>query len=269
MIRRIFSDMDGTILNGSGHVSERTAAAIKRSRIPFTLVSARAPIEMQESVHILNLHGPQIAFNGGLIFTPGEDGIDVISERYVPGRTARTLISAIVRHFPQVSVSLYDAKHWYAQQADAGVRMEQKLTGQTAQLVQWADLLRDDLPVFKIMLITFDPQIMVALHAYINGLGITGISVQQSGDQYLEITSGEAKKSRGIRYIFDRFHLSRADTAAFGDGHNDLPMLNMVGYPIVMANALPEIKAVAVHVTSSNDADGIAAALKEYAPLQR
>ncbi len=257
------------MLNSTGHVSHRTVVAIKKSKIPVTLVSARAPIEMQETVALLGLHSPQIAFNGGLIFNPLVNGIDVISERYVDGGVASTLIGAVTSRFPQVSVSMYDAHNWYAAAVDAGVQMEQQLTGQTATIVKWADVLRDNARVFKIMLITKDPQIMLALHAYLKNMALPGVSIQQSGDYYLEITSAEAKKSRGIHYVLDRYHLVSYDTAAFGDGHNDLPMLKLVGYPIVMANAQPEIKAVAAYVTASNDEDGIVQALQEYAPFQR
>ena len=67
-IQHIFSDMDGTLLNGVGRVSERNARRIRRSQIPLTLVSARAPMEMKEALKALNLTGPQVAFNGGLIY---------------------------------------------------------------------------------------------------------------------------------------------------------------------------------------------------------
>lgn len=68
MIKRIFADMDGTLLTPEGIVSDATAQAIKASHIPVTLVSARAPLEMKDAINKLGLNTPQIGFNGGLIY---------------------------------------------------------------------------------------------------------------------------------------------------------------------------------------------------------
>lgn len=43
-IKRIFTNMDGALLNSKGQVSERNARRIRRADIPITLVSARAPM---------------------------------------------------------------------------------------------------------------------------------------------------------------------------------------------------------------------------------
>lgn len=59
-------------------------------------------------------------------------------------------------------------------------------------------------------------------------------------------------------------HLTKIETAAFGDGHNDLPMLEMVGNPIVMDNAAPEIKTIAKYITKSNIEDGVGYGITHY-----
>lgn len=46
-IKRIFLDMDGSLLNSQGRVSDYNAQLIRDSGIPITLVSARDPIEMK------------------------------------------------------------------------------------------------------------------------------------------------------------------------------------------------------------------------------
>ena len=43
MIKHLFSDMDGTVLNSNGEISEVNISAIKERKLPFTLVSARSP----------------------------------------------------------------------------------------------------------------------------------------------------------------------------------------------------------------------------------
>jgi Cof subfamily protein (haloacid dehalogenase superfamily) len=51
---------------------------------------------------------------------------------------------------------------------------------------------------------------------------------------------------------------------AIGDNHNDAEMLSLVGIPVVMENAVPELKTRGWHVTHTNDEDGVAAAIERF-----
>ena len=117
---------------------------------------------------------------------------------------------------------------------------------------------------FKIMMITFDETTMRELAKYLQSLDLPEITIQRSGKAYLEITHHLAKKSKGIAYILQKEQLTKEETAAFGDGHNDLPMLEMVGYPIVMDNAFDDIKAIAYKTTKSNDEDGVGYGIHKF-----
>jgi Cof subfamily protein (haloacid dehalogenase superfamily) len=59
--------------------------------------------------------------------------------------------------------------------------------------------------------------------------------------------------------------VTREDILAIGDNHNDLEMLSFAGIPVVMGNGVPELKARGWHVTLSNDEDGVAAAIRQFA----
>lgn len=270
MLKHIFSDMDGTLLAADGKVAQKTVQAVAQTRLPLTLVSARAPMEMAPAIDALGLVDAQIAFNGGLIFTRTADGFAPISARPLPLARAAQLLATVASEFPEVSLSYYDQDRWYAAWQDEGIAYEQRLTGQAVTIMPQATAFaQPGFAVFKLMMITFDAGVMAALKRRLTQLAVPGVSIQQSGTAYLEITSAEAKKSRGIQYILDHEQLTAAETASFGDGHNDLPMLNMVGLPIVMANALPEIQAVARYVTKANTEDGVAYALTHYPEFQR
>lgn len=52
--------------------------------------------------------------------------------------------------------------------------------------------------------------------------------------------------------------MKAAETIAFGDMPNDVPMFGWASYGVAMANAHEELKAVADEVTASNEEDGIA-----------
>ena len=58
---------------------------------------------------------------------------------------------------------------------------------------------------------------------------------------------------------------AREEVMAIGDNHNDLEMLSFAGVPIVMGNSVPELKAFGWHETGTNDQNGVALAIEQFA----
>jgi Cof subfamily protein (haloacid dehalogenase superfamily) len=58
---------------------------------------------------------------------------------------------------------------------------------------------------------------------------------------------------------------AREEVMAIGDNHNDLEMLSFAGIPIVMGNAVAELKNFGWHQTRSNDESGVAVAIERFA----
>ena len=265
LIKHIFSDMDGTLLKSDCKISENNVQTIKESQIPFTLVSARSPMEMTEFIDKLDLTEPQIGFNGGLIFQKEEQGLKIISEHTLNVATIKKVVRLVDEHFPKVSRSFYNIDTWYVDKFDKGVKYEQEMGGQIPTLVDYVSLLKQpDIKIFKIMLLSFDAIEMKQLIEKLESINSGDMSIKQSGEYYLEITSHLAQKSRGIKYIQDLEKLLKKDMAAFGDGLNDLSMLEMVGTPVVMDNALDGVKEYGKYITKNNDEDGVAYGIKKY-----
>jgi Cof subfamily protein (haloacid dehalogenase superfamily) len=59
--------------------------------------------------------------------------------------------------------------------------------------------------------------------------------------------------------------LTREEVMAIGDNHNDLEMLSFAGIPVVMGNCVPELRNFGWHETASNDHNGVAAAIEQFA----
>ena len=70
-----------------------------------------------------------------------------------------------------------------------------------------------------------------------------------------------SSKAVGIECLLKHFGIRREETMAFGDGANDIEMLDYVGTGVAMGNAADIVKAHADYVTDSSDDDGIANAL--------
>ena len=64
-------------------------------------------------------------------------------------------------------------------------------------------------------------------------------------------------KGIGIEKILDFYNIERAHAVAFGDGNNDIEMLQSVGTGIAMQNASAQLKAVSDDVCGDVSADGI------------
>lgn len=264
MIKRIFSDMDGALLNSKGWVSDSNAQKIRQAGLPVTLVSARAPMEMRQAIDALGLDGVQVGFNGGLIYQLIDGAVKPLHTEIIKKATAQHLLQTVRQHFSSVSLSYYDLNRWYCDKIDDGIRYETSITLQDPTILTESVFLEGKTYTFKIMMITFDEATMVEMEAYLQSLELDGVTIQRSGPFHLEITHSRAKKSKGIAFIMQKEGLRKETTAAFGDGHNDIPMLEMVGYPIVMANAFDDIKSLAYKVTKSNDQDGVGYGIENY-----
>lgn len=264
MIKHIFSDMDGTLLNDRGDLTATNQALIQSAHIPITLVSARSPKQMAAAIEALNLTAPQVGFNGGLIYQMVDGQPRVIEDRPIDNAVVQKILRLLAAHFPNVGISLYDLTNWYVTQIDDGVEHLGKIMPQ-APIVKSTDELIADMPtIYKITFTILNYNVMTGVMALLNDASLPGAAVQASSHVYLDITNEAAKKSRGVRYIADYEKLDLQDTAAFGDGPNDLPMLRLVGRPIVMGNGLDEVKAGADRITDDNEHDGVGRGIHKF-----
>jgi hydroxymethylpyrimidine pyrophosphatase-like HAD family hydrolase len=88
-------------------------------------------------------------------------------------------------------------------------------------------------------------------------------TVTQAGLGYVEITAPGVDKGTGLAVVAAELNISPSDVLVFGDMPNDVPMFQWAGWRrVAVANAHPEVLALADEVTASNDADGVAAWLE-------
>ena len=71
-------------------------------------------------------------------------------------------------------------------------------------------------------------------------------------------------KSSGLQEICEFFHIDPRQTMAFGDGQNDLDLIQAAGIGVAMGNAAANIKDAADHVTKKASEAGITHALKHF-----
>lgn len=80
----------------------------------------------------------------------------------------------------------------------------------------------------------------------------------------LEVNAARATKGHALLALCRALEIDPGETAAFGDGTNDVTMLREAGVGVAMANADPASRAAADRVTCSNQEDGVARVLDEW-----
>lgn len=91
-----------------------------------------------------------------------------------------------------------------------------------------------------------------------------GLMTLLSGDSWIDIANASVGKGAALRAIQGILGVSNEETAAFGDYLNDMSLFEAAGESYAMANAHPELKYAAKHITRyTNDENGVMEALKE------
>ena len=75
---------------------------------------------------------------------------------------------------------------------------------------------------------------------------------------FLEFASPEVTKASGLAFVAEHLGFARERTVAFGDGENDVELLEWAGYAVAVANAHERVLAVADFVAPRADEEGVA-----------
>ena len=260
-IRLFVSDVDGTLVDKHKKLTPATIDAVARLRaagIAFTIISARPRSGVMPIADALAIDGPIAAFNGGTIFR--RDGW-VGEQHLIPAEVARGVLD--LARDASVDLWVFADDRWYAS-TDQGTHVgSERIASNEAPIVRtdFADLLdRAD----KISFVSDEPAVLADLMVRSKAAYGDRATIMQSQTYYLDVTATQANKGAGIEALAAAIGVPLTDTAAIGDQHNDVPMLERAALSIAMGNAPEAVKEVAHEVTDANDADGVAHAIDRY-----
>jgi Cof subfamily protein (haloacid dehalogenase superfamily) len=83
------------------------------------------------------------------------------------------------------------------------------------------------------------------------------VRVLVSDEHWVDVMSPTADKGRAVEAVQRAFGITRAQTMAFGDYHNDLGMLRAAAWSFAMDNAHPDVRAAARFVAPGNNENGV------------
>jgi Cof subfamily protein (haloacid dehalogenase superfamily) len=88
--------------------------------------------------------------------------------------------------------------------------------------------------------------------------------ISKSLPYFLEFASPQVTKATGLEFLSEHLGFTRERTVAFGDGENDIQLVDWAGYGIAVDNAHDHVKEVADFVCPSVDDEGVAQVIEAY-----
>jgi len=259
--RLIAIDFDGTLLRSDATISERTISAIRdadRAGIRIMVVTGRPPRWLGPIAELLEHRGTAIAANGALVVDLAT--LEILDSRHLEPAAAATVIERLRAAFPDVAFGV-ERPDGFAHERGypRGVR-NSELLPQVATADTLEELLSE--PPVKILARVESVPIDEAARRAIEALdGIA--AVYFSGLHLLEIAPAGVSKASTLERIAAREGIRARQIVAIGDMPNDIPMIVWAGHGVAVANAHPQVRAVADQITASNDDDGVAEVIEQ------
>lgn len=258
MIKAIFFDIDGTLVSFKTHTVPASAREaldeLRRRGIKLFIASGRHPSDIF-SVTDFAFDG-YVALNGGYCLA-GRD--EVIFRRGIPAEDIERMIRW--QEGPErFACVLAGEREMCLNYVDERVTQVRRMveTGNPARVAphgEWSETAR--LGVLQLIAF-FGPEREAQLMEEV----FPGCRAMRWNPLFTDIVPAGVSKAEGIDRMLAHFGIGLDETMAFGDGGNDIPMLEHVPHSVAMGNAEPEVKRAAKAVTTSVDDHGIAQALR-------
>lgn len=255
----IATDLDGTLLRGDDTLSDRSRAALARAvraGARHLVVTGRPAPRVRPLLEDLGSTGLAVCGQGAQVYDAGADRLlwSVTLDREL----AETALGKIEAEVGEVYAAVDQDGVDGLTLIEPGYRMPHP----TLPAVRVGR--RDDLwgePISKVLLRhpeLSDDALAATARAVVGSLA----TVTMSGPGTVELQPCGVTKATGLALAADRLGLGAERALAFGDMPNDIPMFAWAARGVAMANAHPELKAVADEITLSNEDDGIAVVLE-------
>ncbi|MQS75328.1 Cof-type HAD-IIB family hydrolase [Companilactobacillus halodurans] len=246
-IKIIFFDIDGTLIDmNKKQISEKTLETLKRLKkqnIIICIATGRSPIALP---HFENLtFDTFLTFNGSYCFNQTES----IYKNPIPTKDVEQIVNNGKELGRPVAIATSDSII---------------TNGTDDDLVEYFSFANQEVVVSKDFNQTIENtdifQLMMGARKkdYEKIIqNTTASKITAWWDRAIDIIPTSSGKGTGIAEILKYYGLDKSQAMAFGDGNNDIEMLNAVGHGLAMGNASAEVKEIADEVIGDVTEDGI------------
>lgn len=274
-IKLIATDIDGTLLDSRGQIPEANAQAIQEASdrgIEIVIVTGRRFHPARSIAQALPCETHLIVSNGALVKShSGETHLRSL----LPAQTARHVIDAtaefrqcegVIFDRPAERQVIFERIDWDGPFMGPYLRRHRHEVAEVAPLAACLD---GEDPV-EILFIGGCETIRAAQrtlegHERRHEYTLALTEYEHRGMSMLDVLQRGVTKGAALAEWAKRRGIARDEVMAIGDNWNDREMLEFAGMPIVMGNAVAELKSLGWRVTLSNDDCGVAAAIRSYA----
>lgn len=252
MKKILFFDVDGTLYNSEKILPASAKEALfeaRRNGYEIAIATGRAPFMIQSLLEELDINtyvtfnGQYVVYRGEVVYTNGVEK-DELAKIIAFGEARNEPVVflddqqmiASVGNNDMIAESLNTLKYPYPN-LDSTYYMQNEVY-QTLIFMEEKDedLYREAFPNVQ----------FVRWHRY-----------------SCDILPKGGSKAAGIEKVLEKMGLTLNDAIAFGDGINDIEMLQAVGTGVAMGNGHESVKAVATHIAEHVDEDGLAKIMRK------
>ena len=288
MYKLVAIDLDGTLLNSYGEVSEATKNALQKAKsqgVEIVLASGR-PISSTESLAIeLGVDNYLISGNGSAVFDIKNQ--KVIYDRFLNKEQVLKIAKLCEKNSffynvyteDEVSASSLNYTVLFSYEENLK-KIEEKRTH--INVVQNIEKYREESGKEKFLKITVCDESQFIFNSIMKRLKmIADIDVLEtaymskkkikSGTEdvdiqyfYTEITNRNVNKWSAIEFLLEKLNINKEEVLTIGDNMNDLEMIQNAGLGIVMGNSNPKMKEIAKEIVSDNNSEGVLEAFNKF-----
>lgn len=271
-IKLIALDLDGTLLNRSHEMSERTVNAVRSAyKKGYHIVVCTGRRYASSLPHLNTLEcTDEVILDNGIIIKDTRTGRTIYS-KYMDAEIYRKLMKEVRSTGlpPVVITDEYPEKDIFVEpfkDANPYHRDFVELNMQYCRIVNNLD----DPPADKVIqlaifqeyqtLLKVESILKKSVEHLIDCFTIRAIRYMGSS---LELVPKGSSKWKALAFLLNLKGISAGETLAIGDDVNDIEMLSNAGYGVAMANAFDEVKTAADYVAADRDEDGAAAVIEK------
>lgn len=271
MVKLIVTDLDGTLLNDDKHIPYDNVIALREAiekGVHVSIATGRNFGSAKRYIKELGLDVPVILQNGAFIYQYMEDKIiyksdlkSEIAKLLVEKAREKGLFYIVYIDFLKEKDMYIDTNYSgeflsYLKQNEWRVNYVSDVVNHISNKDSIAEvaLVGDEEKIKNIVdndLFKFGESVSVVKNNRINS------------EVFYEFFGPNSSKDISFNYLLNYFNVKPEETMYLGDNYNDIGMLKIVGYPVVMENAPEEVKKYAKYVSKSNNEAGVAHAIRK------
>ncbi|MGH3048032.1 MAG: Cof-type HAD-IIB family hydrolase [Gaiellaceae bacterium] len=254
-------DLDRTLIWEDGVLRERTRAAIRRARaagLSVIVVTGRMFRSVRPYLVEAGIEDPVVCYQGAVVAEPGSGRF--LRHEPIPLELARETIVALEKE--RFHVNCYVNDELFV--ARVTPEAEQYASFQRLPIHPVGDLLAWlDEPPTKLVTIG-EPELLDELEERMKASFDGRLYISKSLPFFLEFASPDVTKASGLAFLAEHLGFEAEATVAFGDGENDVELLEWAGYGVAVANAHERVLAVADWVCPSAAEEGVAQVIEAF-----